>query len=80
MYKQIMFAIAAAVLLTAVVTVASFEFNIAKAQTPPPGGAPAGGAGGNASAGGAGGNATGGNATGGNATAGGAAGANMTKK
>ena len=65
MHKQIMFAIAAAVLLTAFVSVASYEMNLAHAQAPP------GGAGGNASAGGAAKNATGGNAT---------AGSNMTKK
>ena len=32
MYKQIMFAIAAAVLLTALVSVASYQFNAAHAQ------------------------------------------------
>ena len=68
MYKQIMFAVAAALLLTAFVTVASGVFNPAHAQ--------------NATAGGMAKNATGaaGNMTSGagNMTSG--AGANMTKK
>jgi hypothetical protein len=66
MYKQIMFAIAAALLLTAFVAMASGVFNPAHAQ--------------NATAGGMAKNATGANMTSGagNTTSG--AGANMTKK